>query len=436
MAFEVTSQGLLTQTQEELIQQISVAVQSVFGPNTNVLITSIMGQLINIVAELNAANQQTALDIWRSRDPNGAIGVALDQIASLTGSIREGASASVVNGELAFSAAGTVSNGDQIRNDDNNSLWQAIGGPYISVAGESVAATFQAVDTGPILANAGTTWSIVTVVPNLTGFTNASDDATIGQDQESDESFRRTRQAEIYSQNIGPLLAISGVVSKVSTVNGRVTNVRGYHNPSVSPADADGILFKAFNIVVKTDPPLPDPQVAGPIEPLAQDIADAIFSATGAGGESYGTDYGVVEIISVADVEGQQQGPIKFDLFKVIDIAIDVTIVLFTNNDDGPIVPSDAQDMADLIRSQIATVATANFVTIGRDARALDHQGTIDDLIRSGELSGIASAVVGVGDQAGAPAFPITTLTQAVSIRQEPDYDSGNIRIDIDGTLY
>lgn len=437
LSLALTPQGLVTDTQAEIVEELGIRIQAQFGTNTNVSASSIMGQLINIVAELNAFDQAVLLEVYRRFDPNSAVGVALNALAALTGSIRRGASSSVVEGLIEFSAAAAVPNGTLIQNDDNNSSWQAILGPYSDTGGpypEFIAATFQAVDTGPILANSGTTWSVITVIPDFAGFANPSDDATIGQTEESDEEFRRRRQIEIYSQNIGPLLAIQGVVSRVNTANGRVTSVRVYHNPAQSPVDSDGIPFKAFNVLVETDPPLPIPQIAGPIEPLAQDIADAIFSATGAGGESFGTDYGVVSTISVTDVEGEAQGPIEFDVVLVVDIFIDIDIVLFTNNDDGPVVPEDPQQMADLIRSTVATSLTTNFVNIGRDARALDTSGVIQELILSEEISGIASAVAGVS--LTQPAFPITALTANISIREKPDYDTGNIRIEIDGTAY
>jgi len=437
MTFALTAAGLSTETQSEIFDGLANQVQATFGTNTNVSISSLMGQWLNITAEISALNQAELLAVYRRFDPNSAAGVALNALAALTGSVRRGATQSVVEGFLTFSGAGTFANGGLVLNVGTQTTWQAIGGPYSDTGGpypELVAATLQAVDTGPLQANSGTTWSIVTVTPNVTAYTNPSDDATLGQNEESDEDFRRRRQNELYSQNIGPLLAISGVVSKVDTENGQVTDVRTYHNPSVNPTDSDGIPFKAFNVVVETDPPLPVPQVAGPIEPLAQDIADAIFSATGAGGESYGTDYGVVSVISVTDVEGQAQGPILFDVVEQVDIFIDITLTLFTNNDDGPVVPEDPQQMADLIRTTTAESLTGSFVSLGRDARALDTSGVIQSLILDGEVSGVATAVVGVS--LTQPAFPIASLTAPITIRQKPDYDTGNIRIEIDGVQY
>ncbi len=436
MTLALTAAGLSTDSQSEIFDDLANQVQAVFGPNTNVTISSLMGQWLNITAEISALNQAQLLAVYRRFDPNSAAGVALNALAALTGSVRRGATKSAVEGFLSFSAAGTFTVGSLIRNEGTQTAWQATasysdtGGPYP----ELVPATFQAVDTGPLQANSGTTWSIVTVTPNVTGFTNPSDDATLGENEESDEDFRRRRQRELYSQNIGPLLSIQGVVSKVNTTNGQVTDVRVYHTPARQPVDSDGIPFKAFNVVVETDPPLPIPQVAGPIEPLAQDIADAIFSATGAGGESHGTDYGVVSTINVTDVEGQSQGPVRFDVVAQVDIFIDITITLFSNNDDGPVIPDDPQLMADLIRTQVATSLTGAFVSLGRDARALDTQGVIQSLILDGEISGVSTAVVGVS--LTQPVFPIVDLTAPISIREKPDYDTGNIRIEIGGVAY
>ena len=434
MAFGVTVDGLQTETQSEIFDGLAARVQAQFGTNTNVDISSIMGQWINITAEVQALDQSELLAVWRRFDPNSAAGVALNALAALTGSVRRGATSSVVNGIVEFSAAGNYPNGALITNDDNGTTWQLTNGPLVFGGPGTLPATFQAVETGPTIANSGTPWSPVTIVPGFVAFTNPTDDATLGEDEESDEDFRRRRQTELYSQNIGPLLSIQGVVSKVNTTNGSVTDVRVYHNPATSPTDGNGIPFKAFNVVVETEPPLPAPQVAGPIEPLAQDIADAIFSATGAGGEAHGTDYGVVSAITVLDVEGQAQGPVEFDVVEQVDIFIDIEVSLFNNNDDGPVVPEDPQQMAELIRSEVASSLTGAFVSLGRDARALDTSGVIQSLILDGQLSGIASATTGVS--LTQPAFPITDLTAPITIRQKPDYDTGNIRIEIDGVAY
>jgi len=67
-----------------------------------------------------------------------------------------------VDGLIEFSGPATVNDGDIIQNDDNQSQWQAVNGPYTDTGGpypEQVPATFVALESGPVLANAGTNWS-------------------------------------------------------------------------------------------------------------------------------------------------------------------------------------------------------------------------------------------------------------------------------------
>ena len=220
MTLALTAAGLQTQTQDQIVAEMVAKLRATFGNNLNTSATSIMGQLVNIVSELRSLDQQTLLAVYRSFDPNTAEGVALDRLATLTGSTRNGATSSVVQGFLTFSGIATVNDGDLIENTDNSTQWQAINGPYTSAGPfpETIAATFQAVDTGPILANANTNWALVTVIAGLDGFANPADDAALGRDQETDPDFRVRRQIELFSQNVGGLAAIRAVVSRVDGV--------------------------------------------------------------------------------------------------------------------------------------------------------------------------------------------------------------------------
>ena len=249
MTLALTAAGLQTQTQDQIVAEMVAKLRSTFGTNLNTSSTSIMGQLVNIVSELRSLDQQTLLAVYRSFDPNTAQGAALDRLATLTGSTRNGATSSVVQGFLTFSGIATVNDGDLIENTDNATQWQAINGPYTSAGPfpETIPATFQAVDTGPILANANTNWALVTVIAGLDGFANPADDAALGRDQETDPDFRARRQIELFSQNVGGLAAIRAVVSRVDGVE----TVRVYHNPNRQPTDSDGIPFKAFNVWLK-----------------------------------------------------------------------------------------------------------------------------------------------------------------------------------------
>lgn len=406
MALELTPDGLSTQTQAELVEELSTRLRSTFGTNLNTSVDSIMGQVVNIVSELNALNQQVLLATYRSFDPNSAIGVALDRLANLTGTVRKGATSSTVVGILTFSGIGTAVNGDLIHNDDNDTDWQLIDGP-IGPGPGAFAATFAAVPTGATIANAGTTWSLVTAVPGLDSFTNPADDANPGRDQEVDPDLRIRRQTELFSQNIGGLAAISAVISKVDD---RVLSARTYHNPATSPVDADGIPFKAFNLVVETNPVVPPAD-------LITIIFDALLTVLGAGGEAFGTDH----TGTVVDSEGTLQ-PVGFDVVALVDVFI--TIVLDTTGTEDPVTANLAQVVADAVLEE----ANASLNGLGADVLSFRINGIVSDLSKDGTITGVVTSdtTLSLISTAGPFIDPVP-----ISIRERADFDSVNILVTV-----
>jgi hypothetical protein len=407
MTLELTTAGLSTMTQAELVEELVVILRAAFGANLRVDAKSIMGQLVNIFSEGRAVDHQVLLAVYRSFDPNGAIGAALDARCALTGTIRKGATNSVVTGTLTWTGAGTINPGALIRNTDNDTLWSLTSGPHSVVgAGTTSNVEFTAVATGPILANSGTTWANVTTVIGLAipGFTNPSDDAEPGRDQETDAELRQRRLSELFARAQGPLAAIQAVVSRVSGV----LSCRVYHNPSTFPVDSDGIPHKAFNVVLENNP-------TTPTSDQQQAIGLAIWSATGAGGESYGTDYSVV----IVDSEGQNQ-TVRFDTVDVQDVVLEIDLV--TSSSADPITPN----IEDVVAERILEVAQASHESVGRDVRALDYQGIVYDMLAAGTISGVDGVTVRMAVSPGSPAAVAKLL---IGIREKADFDSGNLTV-------
>lgn len=410
MTITLDESGLSIQTQQEILDELAQLLRDQFGVNFRTDAKSLGGQLANIMSELRALDQQALLAVYRSLDPNGAIGAALDARLGLTGSLRLGALFSTVDGILTFSAAGTMNNGDLIRNDGTQDLWQLTDGPHVAAGPfpETIAAQFTAVDTGPKIALAGTTWTVVTSVPGLDSFTNPTDDAEPGRDKESDGDARARRIVELYSQGQGPLAAIQGVVSKVEGV----VSVRVFHNPDESPVgtrfDNLGIPFKAFNVVVETNPPTPTAA-------LEQSIYDAIWSAMGAGGEAYGTDFSG----TTTDSEGVAQ-PISFDTVSIDDIVLEIDLVTSTSED--AITPNIETVVSDEILKQ----AQASFEVPGRDVRALDFEGIVFEMQKAGTISGVDDVAVRMAISPGAPA---AVAKLSIPLRNKADFDSGNTTV-------
>lgn len=402
----VVSAGLLTQTQEEIIDELAGRLRSRFGKNLNTSVSSIMGQIVNILAELRAYDQQVLLAVYRSFDPNGAIGQALDRLANLTGTIRKGPRSSVVSGVFTFTAAGTVSDGDLFRNTDTSTIWRAIGGPFSTLGAGTVDGVLESVDFGEVRAVAGTTWANVSVVPNLTGFTNPTDDANLGRLEESDPDLRVRRQIEIFARGLGPRAALRSVVSMIEEVD----TVRVDHNPNIDPVDSEGIPFKSFRVSVETTPS--PPPVA-----LQQEIAEAIFSALGAGGRAYGTDY----TRQVTDIEGEIEN-VSFDLIDQVPIFVDVTI---TTTGTEQVISSN---MASVVKAQILETALSLFRDIGRDQLAGEYAAIVWGLKQAGEIAGVVSVSVQLSRVSllGPYVDPLS-----IGKQERPNFDSPNIQVTI-----
>lgn len=410
--FNLTSTGLGTDTEEEIQAAYTQALRGLFGAGVNTTPKSIMGQWVGISSEVLAIVQQTALQVYQSFDPSNATGVSLAQRGALTGSLFEGASVSVVTGTLEFAGAGTANNGDLIENTGTGTQWQLIDGPHVAVGPDSIDATFAAVETGPITGNANTVWGIITAIPGIDDppYLNPTDDAALGADKQTDPEFRATRQVEMFSQNIGGRLAISGAVSKVSGV----VDARCYHNPTVNPVDSEGIPFKAFNVVVDTNPT--PPTVGGALE---QSIFDAILTVFGAGGESFATLSGRSGFAT--DAEGVAQ-PVGFDLVTLKSIYVDVAIS--TAGTTEPV----STNLADVIQTEIAARASVDFTSIGEDALTYRIQGIVADLSAEGEISGVVTSVVQLSEVATVGPFvdPVP-----VGIRERPDYNTVNVLVTV-----
>lgn len=411
MTAELTDNGLSTSTLAEITTDHEDRLRDKLGPNLAVEPTeSLAGQLINIFAELRALDEEALLAVYQSFSRNGATGRTLDARVALTGTTREGATRSQVDGLLAFSAADTYSAGSLIRNEDTQELWQLTADVTAGGAG-SEAAVFEAVDTGPKIANAGTTWTIVTTNPNVTGFTNPTDDAEPGRDRETDAQLRVRQLTELFSQNLGGRAAIAASVSK--TINaqeatGTILTAVCYHNPDINPADSDGIPFKAFNLVLEMSPTVPDAATQ-------QAVFDAILAAMGAGGEAYGTDYTGTAV----DSEGVPQA-VGFDTVTLVDIVVEVDLI--TSTTEGKV----SENIETVVGAEILRRAQADWEIQGRDVLAMDLSGVVFEMQAAGTISGVDGVTVRL---ARSPASPSVKTKEAVGIRERADFDSTNVTV-------
>lgn len=116
MGTYVTPTGFKRKTLQEVRQELETALKRVFGPAFETAVDSPNGVLISQLALAQSNLWELALEVFVSRDPNEAAGVALDWIAALNGLSRKQATACKVQAMLYSSneaitiPAGSVAN--------------------------------------------------------------------------------------------------------------------------------------------------------------------------------------------------------------------------------------------------------------------------------------------------------------------------------------
>jgi len=419
MGFEVDDDGLTIPTLDENTQDVAARVQSRFGDRITTNPLSFVGQLITITGEIVTILQEKVGALYGRLDQNGAKGVWLNRIGAYSGSVRDGAANSTVVGVITFVGLGTVNDGDLIRHTSQQTIWQAIGGPY-SGTDEDIAATFQAIDAGPFEAIAGSAWTIVSSVPGFSAFTNPDNDATPGQLSATDPEFRAAIQVERYAQGTGPLASIRARISKVNTANGRVDSAKVYHNPNANPVDSFGLGYKQTHVVVETTPN-PPPAL------LQQDIWDALWLGNGAG-THWKEDAAFVG--TVVDSEGNTQN-LTFDIAVDLETFIVVTLATAkTTAGDGPVFPKTGSDMADIVHEAVHARAQ-ELNTVARDAREQDYYKVVADLQVAEQITGVDTIQIQISDVGKDGPFSAGFLS--VDRLEKIKVDTVNVRVIIDG---
>lgn len=249
--------------------------------NLNAIFASHMRELYELV--------QTAFD---AVDPNNAEDSRLDVISSITGTLREGATHSLLTGTrkatVNLAASTTLPAGARAYVLDTPTALFETTEDAVNAAGVAadVDVAMQSVETGPIHANAGTLTVIATPTVGWNSITNAFD-AVLGQDVQSDTDLRLKRQDELAQAGTSTLASLkanlSAMVDSGDGVTQPIISVEVYENDTM--VAVNGIPPKAFEAVIwdGASPAADD-----------DDIAAVIFDAKGLGIATSGSESAVV----------------------------------------------------------------------------------------------------------------------------------------------
>lgn len=446
MAYGVTAAGFVPKTLDVIVEEKKASWRATFGESVNLSASSRNMQIIGIEAEREAELWELAEAVFNAFSPDSASGSALDNLAALTGTLRDAATKSTVtlvaigtNGTVlssgrvvsvaqaltrfATTASATIATltaratatayavGDLRSNGGN--VYVCItagtssggGGPtttaaditdntvhwkYLGVGTAAVYVAAQAEQTGPNVANAGTLTVIETPVSGWNTVTNVHD-ADLGRAVETDAALRIKREDELRAAGDASTASIRSNVLQVSGV----TACTVFENDT-DVTDVDGLPPHSVEVMVQggTD--------AG--------VAAEVFASKAAGIATYGTDSEVV-----VDDQGNNH-TVYFSRPGAEDIWAIVTLV------KDPLaypLDGDTQVKDAIVAFGDAQATGKNVVASSLAAQAFEVPGVLD----------VTSVLIGTVNP------PVASTTIAMDLRDLAVFDTSRITVvSSDGT--
>lgn len=329
MPYGITATGFEPKPLSAIREDLEEAIKATLGSTVDLSANSALGQIVGIFAERLAELWELAQANYVSAFPDGAANAQLDEISSITGTARKPATKTKVLVLCSGTPATAIAAGKQVSVTGVGTKFQATVGGVIG-GGGTVTLEFEAVDTGPLLAVAGSLTTIETPVSGWSAAGNVADQFILGTDIETDPELRLRRELSLRALGGGSNDAIRSGVFEVNNV----TAVFVFENET-DFTDANGLPPHSFECVVY-----------GGVD---QDIADKIFAVKPVGVASHGT-----EVDTVTDSQGVDH-TIKWSRPTVLNGYVTLDVVC---NALAPV------NVGDLIKAAVVAYGDLN-LTVG-----------------------------------------------------------------------
>lgn len=270
----LTPDGFVAKTLEEIEASMVQQQRDTIDPAIDTSRFGLVGQLNDIMASEIAAVWELAEAVNDGQDPAKARGAAQDALYALTGTAREDAKRSVVLCDCVIDGGTVIAVGEAIASVAGNpSARFANAEPMVSTTeGQTtVQVRFEAMETGPVAANAGTLTTRETLVSGWVSVTNPKD-AELGARIESDAAYRARREDELFAQGGGTVDGIRADLLQLGTV------IAAAVIENVDDITVNGVPAKSFVAIVRSTPGAGDEQAIG----------DCIWSNKPAGIQAFG----------------------------------------------------------------------------------------------------------------------------------------------------
>lgn len=269
MPNQVTVNGLVTKTRQEIEAELVAAFQSIYGNDINLSQDTPDGQILNIFIQSYLDLLELVKAVYTSFDPDQAFGVTLDQRVAFNGIQRQAGTYTVTDITVVISQPLNLYGLDQDEQDvytvaDNaGNEWQLIDTVSLNVLGANVLA-FRAKVPGAQLTIPNTITVPKTIVLGVTSVNNPTAYTSLGLNEETDQQLRTRRQRAVSISSQGYL---AGLIAALENING-IISVFVYENNE--DGIVDGVAGHSIWVIV-----------SGTYDDA--DVADAIYKKRNAG---------------------------------------------------------------------------------------------------------------------------------------------------------
>lgn len=313
----IDANGISIQTYAEILTDLlngtdqTPGFLQIYGSDINVDQNSPDGQMINIFALSKQDILNLIVQDYDSKDPDQAVGVALDAIAGLAGLHRQGGTFTrtavlvTTDRNVNLSGLDNPSPTPYTISDNNGNLFYLIEG--ISLSAGATSLNFQSATIGFVQISPNTLTQPVTIIPGVVSVNNPDVPFSIGENQETDAAFRLRRQKSTAVPGQGFLQSLFG---GLNTLDG-LLEAKIYENNTNS---TDAFTVPAHSIWVIVDGGTDD------------DVANMIYRYRNAGCGMKGD-----EVVNVTQVDGTTF-PIRFDRAVYEDLYIQFSLTSLDGN--------------------------------------------------------------------------------------------------------
>lgn len=254
MSNKIDASGITIETFAEILDAIIngtldvAGLKSIYGDDINVDSASPDGQQINIFALSKRDILELITDSYNSKDPDQAVGVALDAVSQLCGIVRKGGTYTYVAVDVTVDRAVNLVGLDESESpftisDGNGNNFYLL--ESVSLSAGSTSLNFRAAEVGSVQVLIHTLTTQVTIVLGVTAVDNSTVPYSNGQDQETDAQLRVRRQASVALPAQGML---SGLYAGLQALDG-VAEVVIYENTE-NTVDGDGVPAHSIWVIV------------------------------------------------------------------------------------------------------------------------------------------------------------------------------------------